>query len=561
MADVPKELLDIAERLRCDERPNPSSVKTLLSWFGDIRRGKVVVAKIRAALLTAGLVTEPDFHAGGYDDHIVFRLADKTTMISQKTAESSAAKYLSVSAQLQEIGTTSPHTYLDEPSDDFLEPEIDEEQTEQVDDRPVTATPSDWTITTLREKWDAGLLDLQPEFQREYVWSSKPELPSRLIESVLLEIPIPPLYFGRLDGGRLEVIDGQQRLTTLINFINNKFSLKRLTRMPSLNGKTFRDLNIDNQEKIKDTPIRTVTINASRNTELRYEIFERLTRGSMGLNEQELRNCVYRGRFNLLLAELESDKYWRLVKGGNEPEPRFKEREMILRFLAFAYRRDFYKGALKRFLNEYMARHAHVDESGILEQQHTFQQTMRNIYTVFGANAGRLYNIHHGNDGSWDKKFSIAALEIQASALLGQDHAKVQKVADQIYEPYLLLLLTDDAMRNTISQSTSGRIATRLRWTRFKSVIDPMLDGVSIEPRFFSSQFRKHLYDKSQSCSICRNKIHNIDDSTVDHIIPYSKGGKTVDSNGQLAHRSCNSKKNANVVADAPANLSGAKGK
>ncbi len=62
--------------------------------------------------------------------------------------------------------------------------------------------------------------------------------------------------------------------------------------MPSLNGKTFRELSIDHQEKIKDTPIRTVEIDAGRNTDLRYEIFERLNRGSMALNEQELRNCV-----------------------------------------------------------------------------------------------------------------------------------------------------------------------------------------------------------------------------------------------------------------------------
>src|SRR3954471_19773770 len=112
----------------------------------------------------------------------------------------------------------------------------------------------------------------------------KPELPSRLIESVLLEIPIPPLYFGRLGGGKLEVIDGQQRLTTLIEFITNKFPLKRLTRMPSLNGQTFRELSTEYQEKIKDTPIRTVEINAGNNTNLRYEIFERLNRGSMALN-------------------------------------------------------------------------------------------------------------------------------------------------------------------------------------------------------------------------------------------------------------------------------------
>jgi uncharacterized protein with ParB-like and HNH nuclease domain len=150
-------------------------------------------------------------------------------------------------------------------------------------------------------------LDLQPQYQREYIWSLRTELPSRLIESLLLEIPIPPIYFGKVASGRLEVIDGQQRLTTMINFVSNKFRLQRLQRMGSLNGKLFRDMTEEHQNKVLDAPIRSVVIDAGHNTELRYEIFERLNRGSMALNEQELRNCVFRGPFNDLLAQLELD--------------------------------------------------------------------------------------------------------------------------------------------------------------------------------------------------------------------------------------------------------------
>ena len=145
---------------------------------------------------------------------------------------------------------------------------------------------------------DRGLLHLQPKFQREYVWALRPELPSRLIESVLLEIPIPPIYFGKDADGSLEMIDGQQRLTTLVKFVSNAFPLRKLNRMASLNLKLFKDLTPRQQEKILDTPIRSIVIDAAKNTGLRYEVFERLNRGSMALNEQELRNCVYRGPFN-----------------------------------------------------------------------------------------------------------------------------------------------------------------------------------------------------------------------------------------------------------------------
>ena len=127
---------------------------------------------------------------------------------------------------------------------------------------------------------------------------------SRLIESLLLEIPIPPIYFGQDMSGRLEMIDGQERLTTLIKFVSNDFPLRKLNRMASLNHKYFKDLSTPMQRKILDTPIRSITIDVATNSDLRYEVFERLNRGSMALNEQELRNCVYRGPFNGLLANL-----------------------------------------------------------------------------------------------------------------------------------------------------------------------------------------------------------------------------------------------------------------
>lgn len=156
----------------------------------------------------------------------------------------------------------------------------------------------------------------------------------------------------------LEVIDGQQRLTTLVKFVSNEFVLQKLQSMASLNGKLFKNLATEQQEKILDTPIRSIVIDAAGNRDLRYEVFERLNRGSMIRNEQEVRNCVYRGPFNDLLGELETKTYWRKAKGGDAPEGRFTERELILRFFAFADRFHQYAGGLEPFLNEYMGRYA-----------------------------------------------------------------------------------------------------------------------------------------------------------------------------------------------------------
>lgn len=117
--------------------------------------------------------------------------------------------------------------------------EEEEESVINDDARPVLSQPFDWTISSLRDKYERGQIDLQPAYQRDYVWALKPELPSRLIESLLLQIPIPPIYFGKMPGQKFEVIDGQQRLTTLIRFVRNEFSLQRLQRLGTLNGVFF----------------------------------------------------------------------------------------------------------------------------------------------------------------------------------------------------------------------------------------------------------------------------------------------------------------------------------
>jgi hypothetical protein len=85
-------------------------------------------------------------------------------------------------------------------SPDHLEPDDDTPPPAKADDRPVSSQPHDWTLSTLRDKLERGQLELQPTYQREYVWKLRPELPSRLIESLLLEIPIPPIYFGKITG-------------------------------------------------------------------------------------------------------------------------------------------------------------------------------------------------------------------------------------------------------------------------------------------------------------------------------------------------------------------------
>lgn len=379
----------------------------------------------------------------------------------------------------------------------------------------------------------------------------KPELPSRLIESLLLNIPIPPIYFAKMPNESLEVIDGQQRLTTLFHFVEDQFALQKLERIKSLNGLKFGQLSETQRDKILGSQIRSVVIETGANDQMRYEVFERLNRGAMALNEQEIRNCVYRGGFCDLLAKLEKDQAWRKVKGGSEPEPRFAEREMILRFFAFAERINYYKGNLKQFLNGYMANNAPKDQDKIDEQAEMFRQAMQNIYAVFGNHSARLYSAGTEDnptaEGKWETKFSVSALDIQASALLGQPPAKVQSAAEQIREAYLFYVLSNSQVRLAISRRPAASEATKTRCVGFKAIVHSILTDTTLEPRAFARSFRQQLFDADPTCKLCNNQIHNFDDAAVDHIHPYSKGGKTEASNAQITHRSCNARKCANL--------------
>lgn len=552
MIEIPKRLLEIAEQLKQGQVPRKHKVRGVLKWFGASRRGANVLSDIKTALANLGLQTDPPLDDAEIDESIRFKSASAAAAEGNVGSTESQAPTPPINERPPEAAESANGAADAPESDDQLEPDPEDDQPlQKPDDRPVTSNIADWTISALRDKLDRGQLDLQPKFQREYVWNTRPELPSRLIESLLLEIPIPPIYFGKVANGRLEMIDGQQRLTTLVNFVSNMFPLRKLHRMSSLNHKFFKDLSRQEQEKILDTPIRSIVIDAGVNTDLRYEVFERLNRGSMTLNEQELRNCVYRGPFNDLLAELEREFYWRKAKGGEEPEGRFKEREMILRFFAFANRLTSYAGNLKRFLNEYMEKYAPREQQELKAASTLLKQTMQNIYAVFGEKSARLYEVNQRNNkGAWDTKFSVMSLDIQASALMGRPTGQVQRAAEQIRELFLFTLLTDTEMQDAISKRTGSTLHTKFRWTKFRSLVDPIIDGTVVEPRFFDFVFRKELYDKSPVCQLCKNEIHTLDDSTVDHIIPYSKNGKTSPSNAQLAHRGCNARKNSQMPVE-----------
>ncbi len=176
-------------------------------------------------------------------------------------------------------------------------------------------------------------LSSRPDYQRMYVWSDR--LASLLIESMLLNVPIPPCYLAQNRDFKLDVIDGQQRIYSVYRFAKNQFRLTGLKVMPGINGKYFYELSPALRRKLETYTLRCVIVTNDSDPEIKFEVFERLNTNTMPLNAQELRNSICRGSLIDLLGDLATHRPWLRILGRRTPDKRMRDEELILRFFGF----------------------------------------------------------------------------------------------------------------------------------------------------------------------------------------------------------------------------------
>jgi hypothetical protein len=226
-----------------------------------------------------------------------------------------------------------------------------------IKDRKVVTQPYDLVVDSLVDQIKANTIFLRPiserpDFQRRYVWPKN--LASRLIESILLNVPIPPCYLSQNDEYELDVIDGQQRLFTIFRFVENQFPLSDLEVLKELNGLRFHELPLKQQRQIKTHTLRCTVITNESHPEIKFDVFERLNTNTVPLNAQELRNCIYRGPLNDLLKEVVGYEPWLSILGKKKTDPRMRDEELALRFFALTSQGVAgYRTPQKHWLNEF----------------------------------------------------------------------------------------------------------------------------------------------------------------------------------------------------------------
>ena len=242
----------------------------------------------------------------------------------------------------------------------------------------------------LLRMYDDKMLDIQPEFQRDIIWS--PASQTRFIDSLIKQLPIPSMCFGYdYKTERWQVIDGLQRISAIIRFLtDDKWKLSKLKDINhDLAGMSVEEIKKSkklskyfNRVKNITLPITVLRCDYGKKAHKLYlfTIFHRLNTGGMKLNNQEIRNCVYNGKLNSLLKNLDNDKNWRIL---NKMQPhqsyRFTKQELILRFFALYDNLKNYSGKLAQFLNEYMSDNQNPDNTFLKNKEHLFKTTVKII--------------------------------------------------------------------------------------------------------------------------------------------------------------------------------------
>ena len=421
------------------------------------------------------------------------------------------------------------------------------------DERKIIWQAKDFSIREFSSMLQDGDLELQPEYQRKYVATAK--IASKLIESILIDVPIPVIYLAEERDGSYSVIDGQQRLTSFISFINGKypngeiFKLTGLKVLKELNRKLFSEIGKEHQNKIRKTTLHTIIIKKESNEDVKFEIFERLNTGSIKLNEDEIRNTVFRGEYIKLLAKLENNETFHQLVQKDNFKNRMIYRGMILRFLALSEKSYLnYIPSMKQFCNKELRDNRHLSEEKVKEYESRFNHSLDLVKTVFGDKDFRRYKpATNDENGGWTtSRINMALYDIQMCGFVNYSKNDVLRNSDYIREAMLDLMKNNQKFIDSILIQTSDRNVLKSRFRIWLEKMDEIIGDNDFQKRTFSFQVKKELFEKNPVCSISNQTILSIDDCEVDHIVPFSKGGKTEIENAQLVLRYFNRAKRNN---------------
>lgn len=304
-------------------------------------------------------------------------------------------------------------------------------------------------------------IDIAPHYQRRERWS--PQKQSALIESFLLNVPVPPVYLSEDDYGTYSVIDGKQRITAIRNFLAGTLKLKGLSEFPELENYTFNDLPSQLKNALTVRPyIRVITLLRQSDPELKYEVFIRLNTGGESLRPQEIRNVAYSGPFNDLLFELSDNAFLKdRLKIDSSQSTAFRNMddvEHVLRFFTLQERWKDMGQVLSTEMDHFMATHRKAD---VTPFRQSFKRALTACQNIWGDHA-----FHKPVDGGWREQTISPLFDAQMVAVSMLSNSQLKALSERsakVIKSTVTLFKTNQEFSKSVSQSTNNPSSIRLR--------------------------------------------------------------------------------------------------
>jgi hypothetical protein len=358
------------------------------------------------------------------------------------------------------------------PNDDSS---AEERITQPFDPTKIRVESKPMTIDLLLTRIGQGELDLAPGFQRKGgLWKNAAQ--SRLIESILIRIPLPAFYMDATDDNKWLVVDGLQRLTSLKRFVlENDLRLEGLEFLSGLEGKRFKDLPRNFQRRIHETQITAYLIEKGTPQEVKFNIFKRINTSGLPLSAQEIRHALNQGEAPRFLATLAKRNEFLAATDHGIRDERMADQEFVLRFLAFSrtpyheYRSKDFDG----FLNNEMTA-LNLDTPQVrLRLETQFIRAMVAAQTIFGRDAFRKrYNTHHARYPL--NKALFEAWSTNLSQLTEIELSTLEERKGQVKEAFMALMRTNE-FDSSVSQGTGDPKKVRFRFGRIEDLLQGAL--------------------------------------------------------------------------------------
>ncbi len=323
--------------------------------------------------------------------------------------------------------------------------------------RELLTSTIDYNLESLTQLITKRVIDLSPKYQRRFRWDDLRK--SKLIESFLMSVPVPPIFLNEDDFGKYSVIDGKQRLSAINEFISGILSLTGLSVFKDLNELNFFDLPIEFQNSIKiRATIRAVIILRQSDKDIKYEVFQRLNTGGVRLNAQEIRNSAFPGILNDKIIELSENRLFHKMLGiksktKSKIYQEMKDAEMVLRFFALKDLWENYPGGLKRILDSYMDDNKNMDSIKVQHLAGDFLETLEKVQIIFGAEG--CFRRWIPQKYKWKQQISVPLFDAQMLACYEKDQQLIADSKNQILEEFKQLFTNDNTFIESIESSTA----------------------------------------------------------------------------------------------------------